>query len=156
MKCKTSSNIEIICPFLRLLSATVILISCALSSFAHNTAGIPLELQRIAPFAIKVTYDKTSNIFFSGAIRYVDLGSGELIAGKTEGSDNVLRVKASVNDFEPETNFSVITNNGSFYIFDVHYSANPDTLSYNLCKVNQAGQKAGADIHIFKTIAALR
>ncbi|GAA6765684.1 conjugative transposon protein TraN [Flavobacterium sp. CGRL1] len=133
---------------IKIISGIVMLINCALSSFAQNTAGMPLELERLEPFAIKVTYDKTCHIIFPAAIRYVDLGSEYLIAGKAEGSENVLRVKASVNGFEPETNFSVITNDGSFYSFDVHYSDRPDTLSYNLCKVRSPDEKAGAE-HVF-------
>lgn len=65
---------------------------------------------------MEVTYDKTSHLIFPTAIRYVDLGSEYLIAGKAEDAENVLRVKASVRDFEPETNFSVITNDGRFIV----------------------------------------
>lgn len=134
--------------YIKILSGIVMLINCALSAFAQNTASIPLELQRIESFEIKVTYDKTSHIIFPAAIRYVDLGSEYLTAGKAEGSENVLRVKASVKGFEPETNFSVITNEGSFYSFNVQYRDHPDTLSYNLCKVHNPAQEAGAE-HVF-------
>ncbi len=81
---------------------------------------------------MEVTYDKTSHLIFPTAIRYVDLGSEYLIAGKAEDAENVLRVKASVKDFEAETNFSVITNDGCFYSFNVYYSSYPEALSYDL------------------------
>ncbi|MDV3630053.1 conjugative transposon protein TraN, partial [Elizabethkingia anophelis] len=62
-------------------------------------------------------------MIFPSKIRYVDLGSEYLIASKAEGLDNVLRIKASVRNFESETNLSVITEDGKFYNFDVFYSA---------------------------------
>ena len=77
----------------------------------------------IPPYGIEVTYDKTVHIIFPSAIRYVDLGSQNLIAGKADGAENVLRVKATVRDFHAETNMSVITENGSFYTFNVKYAA---------------------------------
>lgn len=136
----------------KILSAIIMLINGALSSFAQNTAGATLELQGIAPYEIKVTYDKTSHIIFPAAIRYVDLGSDCLIASKAEGSENVLRVKAAVEGFGQETNFSVITNEGSFYSFDVHYSARPETLSHNLCKMSSTAQKSGAENVLFEEL----
>ena len=66
---------------------------------------------------LDVTFDKTVHLIFPSAIRYVDLGSQNIIAGKAEDSENVLRVKASVKDFETETNMSVICEDGSFYAF---------------------------------------
>ena len=84
----------------------------ALSS-AQNTVD-KLTLGKIEPYKMEVTYDKTTHLIFPTAIRYVDLGSDYLIAEKAEDAGNVLRIKASVRDFEPETNFSVITNDGRF------------------------------------------
>ena len=78
-----------------------------------------LDKAKIIPYWLSVTYDKTSHMIFPSKIRYVDLGSEYLIASKAEGLDNVLRIKASVRNFESETNFSVITEDGKFYNFDV-------------------------------------
>ncbi|KAB6104127.1 DUF4138 domain-containing protein, partial [Bacteroides xylanisolvens] len=39
------------------------------------------------------------------------------IAGKADGAENVIRVKATVRNFPNETNMSVITEDGSFYTF---------------------------------------
>ena len=63
----------------------------------------------IPPHGLEVTYDKTVHILFPAAVRYVDLGSPNLIAGKADGAENVIRVKATVKDFKSETNMSVIT-----------------------------------------------
>ena len=71
----------------------------------------------IPPYGLEVTYDKTTHIIFPAAVRYVDLGSPNLIAGKADGSENVIRVKATVKNFRDETNMSVITESGSFYTF---------------------------------------
>ena len=71
----------------------------------------------IPPHGLEVTYDKTVHVIFPAAVRYVDLGSPNLIAGKADGAENVIRVKATVRDFRAETNMSVITEDGSFYTF---------------------------------------
>ena len=72
------------------------------------------------------------HLFFPSAIRYVDLGSQNIIAGKAEDAENVLRVKASVKDFETETNMSVICEDGSFYAFSVKYADEPEKLSIEM------------------------
>ena len=71
----------------------------------------------IPPHGLEVTYDKTVHIIFPAEVRYVDLGSPDLIAGKADGAENVIRVKATVRNFPNETNMSVITEDGSFYTF---------------------------------------
>ena len=53
----------------------------------------------IPPYGLEVTYDKTTHIIFPSAVRYVDLGSPNLIAGKADGSENVIRVKATRKNF---------------------------------------------------------
>lgn len=71
----------------------------------------------VLPYGLDVTFDKTVHLIFPSAVRYVDLGSQNIIAGKAEDAENVLRVKAAVKDFETETNMSVICEDGSFYAF---------------------------------------
>ena len=86
----------------------------------------------IPPYGLEVTYDKTTHIIFPAAVRYVDLGSPNLIAGKADGSENVIRVKATVKNFRDETNMSVITESGSFYTFNVKYSDEPLLLNIEM------------------------
>ena len=114
------------------LWAFALTIGLAVNSFAQDSIRTSLALGKIEPYKMEVTYDKTSHLIFPTAIRYVDLGSEYLIAGKAEDAENVLRVKASVRNFEPETNFSVITNDGRFYSFSVYYSSYPEATSYDL------------------------
>ena len=86
----------------------------------------------IPPHGLEVTYDKTVHILFPAAVRYVDLGSPNLIAGKADGAENVIRVKATVKDFRSETNMSVITEDGSFYTFNVKYADEPLILNVEM------------------------
>ena len=71
----------------------------------------------VPPHGLEVTYDKTVHVIFPAEVCYVDLGSPNLIAGKADGAENVIRVKATVRNFPNETNMSVITEDGSFYTF---------------------------------------
>jgi len=86
----------------------------------------------IPPHGLEVTYDKTVHIIFPAAVRYVDLGSPNLIAGKADGAENVIRVKATVKNFRQETNLSVITEDGSFYTFNVKYANEPLLLNVEM------------------------
>jgi len=102
---------------------------------------VSMEHARLEPFRMQVTYSKTTHVIFPSSIRYVDLGSDLLVANKAEPIGNVLRVKSAVRDFEEETNFSVITEDGKFYSFDVLYSAYPEILSYDLVKMQRSIEK---------------
>ncbi|WP_299182961.1 conjugative transposon protein TraN [uncultured Chryseobacterium sp.] len=134
--------------------AFALILGFAAQSYAQDSATTktPLALGKIEPYRMEVTYDKTSHLIFPTAIRYVDLGSEYLIAGKAEDAENVLRVKASVRDFEPETNFSVITNDGRFYSFDVYYSSYPEALSYDLLTMQKAVDKANGNDVLFEEL----
>lgn len=102
-----------------------------LSAQNDHTKVIP-ENNVIASYCLEVTYDKTVHLIFPSGIAYIDLGSPNIIAGKAEGAENVIRVKAAVKDFSGETNFSVITDEGSFYSFIVNYSDNPEKLNIEM------------------------
>ena len=86
----------------------------------------------IPPYGLEVTFDKTVHIIFPSAITYVDLGSNNIIAGKAGNSENVIRVKASVRNFEVETNMSVITEEGSYYTFNIKYADEPEKLNVEM------------------------
>lgn len=87
----------------------------------------PLTFNRmIPPYALEVTFSKTVHIIFPSAIRYVDLGSADLLAAKADGAENVLRVKAALRDFSRESNLAVITEDGSYYTFNVKYADEPE------------------------------
>lgn len=86
----------------------------------------------IPPYGLEVTFNKTVHLIFPAAIRYVDLGSADIIAGKADGSENVLRVKAALRDFSRETNLAVITEDGSYYTFNVKYADEPTKLNIEM------------------------
>jgi conjugative transposon TraN protein len=86
----------------------------------------------IPPYGVEVSFNKTVHIIFPAAVSYVDLGSSDIIAGKADGSENVIRIKAAVQGFEKETNFSVITEDGSFYSFNVKYADEPEKLNFEM------------------------
>ena len=86
----------------------------------------------VLPYGLEVTFEKTVHLIFPAAIRYVDLGSQNIIAGKADDAENVLRVKAAVREFETETNMSVICEDGSFYAFSVKYADEPEKLSIEM------------------------
>ena len=132
--------------------AIALILGFAVQSFAQDSIRTPLALGKIEPYKMEVTYDKTSHLIFPTAIRYVDLGSEYLIAGKAEDAENVLRVKATVRDFEPETNFSVITNDGRFYSFNVYYSSYPEAISYDLLTMQKAVDKANGNDVLFEEL----
>lgn len=99
--------------------------------FQGMSRAIP-EGRVILPYGLEVTFEKTVHLIFPSPIRYVDLGSNNLIAGKAEDAENVLRVKAAVKDFETETNMSVICEDGSFYAYNVKYADEPEKLSVEM------------------------
>ena len=88
--------------------------------------------QIIAPHLIEVTFSKTVHILFPSEVKYVDLGSYDIIADKATGAENVVRIKSAVKGFEGETNFSVITADGCFYSFNVVYKNEPAQLSIEM------------------------
>ncbi|WP_407480242.1 conjugative transposon protein TraN [Elizabethkingia miricola] len=134
------------------LWAFALTIGLAVNSFAQDSIRTSLALGKIEPYKMEVTYDKTSHLIFPTAIRYVDLGSEYLIAGKAEDAENVLRVKASVRNFEPETNFSVITNDGRFYSFSTYYSSYPEATSYDLLTMQKSVDRTNGNDVLFEEL----
>lgn len=96
----------------------------------------------IPPHGLEVTYGKTVHILFPAEVRYVDLGSPNLIAGKADGAENVIRVKSTVKGFQGETNMSVITEDGCFYTFNVRYADEPLLLNVEMTDIIHDGESA--------------
>lgn len=93
----------------------------------------------IPPYALEVTFSKTVHIIFPAAIRYVDLGSADLLAAKADGAENVLRVKAALHFFR-ESNLAVITEDGAYYTFNVKYADEPVKLSIEMADFIRDGE----------------
>jgi len=113
----------------------------------------PLTFDKmIAPYALEVTFSKTVHIIFPAAIRYVDLGSTDLLAAKADGTENVLRVKAAQRNFSRESNLSVITDDGSYYSFNVKYADEPVKLSVEMSDIihnSGAGTSRGNNTDVY-------
>ncbi len=88
----------------------------------------------IPPYGLEITVEKTTHIIFPSPVVYVDLGSEEILASTSEVATNVLRVKSAtdLSEYEWESNLSVITEDGSFYTFNVKYRTEPDKLSIEM------------------------
>ena len=100
---------------------------------AHATAKVMQDgPQQIEPRKIEAGFTKTVHILFPSPVTYIDIGSMDIIAGKADGAENVVRVKAAVRNFAAETNLTVITEDGGFFTFDVYYAENPAVSTLNL------------------------
>ncbi len=86
----------------------------------------------IPPHALEVCYEKTTHIIFPSEIVYCDLGNENLVAGLADGAKNVLRVKSAFKSFKQETNLSVITDDGSYYSFNVKFAKEPLLLNIEM------------------------
>lgn len=103
------------------------------------------SLQGLTPRTIEVGFTKTVHILFPAPVTYIDIGSMAIIAGKADGAENVVRVKAAVRDFAEETNLTVITEDGGFYTFDARYAENPTTSTIEIAAAESpATQPASA------------
>ena len=96
---------------------------------AQTTQETPAEIR---PQRIEAGFTKTVHILFPSPVTYIDIGSMDIIAGKADGAENVVRVKAAVRNFAAETNLTIITEDGGFFTFDVHYAENPAVSTLNL------------------------
>ena len=63
-----------------------------------------------------------------------------------------MRIKATVRDFEEETNFSVITDDGRFYNFNVFYSAYPASMNYDLLTMQKASDRENGNDVLFEEL----
>ncbi len=101
--------------------------------------------QELTPRTIEVGFTKTVHILFPAPVTYIDIGSMAIIAGKADGAENVVRVKAAVRDFAEETNLTVITEDGGFYTFDARYAENPTSSTIEIAAAESpAAQPASA------------
>ena len=87
----------------------------------------------VKSYNIQVAFNKTVHIIFPSEVKYVDLGSSDIIAAKTP-AQNVIRIKSAVERFETPTNLTVICDDGTLFSFNVTYSDKPSALNINLAE----------------------
>ena len=114
--------------------ALIVAAITAVKVTARTTPETPAEIR---PLRIEAGFTKTVHILFPSPVTYIDIGSMDIIAGKADGAENVVRVKAAVRNFAAETNLTVITEDGGFFTFDVHYAENPVVSTLNLTVQDQ-------------------
>ena len=117
----------------------------ALMAAAQVTAQTAPEAPaEIRPLRIEAGFSKTVHILFPSPVTYIDIGSMDIIAGKADGAGNVVRVKAAVRNFAAETNLTVITEDGGFFSFDVHYAENPAVSTIDISALKQPAVENGS------------
>lgn len=105
-------------------SSMMWLLIFSFSSFAQT----PIE-----SFPVQISFYKTTNLVFRYAIKSVDRGSGEVLAQKAKGIENILQLKAATQNFIA-TNLSVITADGKLYSFMLSYASDPALLNISFVK----------------------
>jgi conjugative transposon TraN protein len=85
----------------------------------------------IAQTSLCISTDKTTSLVFPFAIRHVDRGTESVLVQPIKEVPTILLLKAASKDF-PETNLSVITDDGSIYSFVVCYEKKPAVWVYHL------------------------
>lgn len=98
-----------------------------------NKYLLPIAQKAIrGSYPLEVSYFKTTHIIFPSKIRDFDAGSESVIATIPPTISNVLRVKAGKKDFLEETNMTIMTEDGGYFSFVVHYNENPDVYNINI------------------------
>jgi len=83
------------------------------------------------PASLCISKDKTTSLIFPFAIRHVDRGTKDVLVQQVKEADNILLVKAAIENFS-ETNLSVVTDDGSVYSFVVNFDNKPPVWIYHL------------------------
>lgn len=84
-----------------------------------------------AQTSLCISTDKTTSLVFPFPIKHVDRGTQAVLAQQVKDAPAVLLVKAGNRNF-PETNLTVVTEDGSLYSFQVRYDGNPAQLTFRL------------------------
>lgn len=84
-----------------------------------------------AQTSLCISTEKTTSLVFPFAILHVDRGTKSVLVQPVKESPTILLVKAAFKGF-PETNLSVVTEDGSVYTFVICYDNNPAQWVYHL------------------------
>ena len=117
-------------------SVVLVKVIAGLLFFLNTHAQVVNDLPHpeiIPSLTLLICFNKTTNLIFPFKIKSIDRGSKDLLVQKAKGVENVLQLKAAIENFE-ETNLSVITSDGRLYSFVVNYSSNPGTLNLHFVK----------------------
>lgn len=95
---------------------------------AQSVGNVSLKPAFIQPYRVEISSNKTSNIIFPYGVKSADRGSNDILAQVAKGTENILQVKAAVENFK-QTNLSVVTADGRFYSFVLNYVSDPSVLN---------------------------
>jgi conjugative transposon TraN protein len=97
---------------LKLLIITFIILTAASAQAQFNTEAEYTNVQ--------LSYLKTTSILFPYSIKSLDIGSRDVLVQKAKGMENILLLKAGVQNFK-QTNLTVVTSDGRLYVFLLDY-----------------------------------
>lgn len=97
---------------LKLLIITFIILTAASVQAQFNTGAEYTNIQ--------LGYSKTTSILFPYPIKSLDIGSREVLVQKAKGVENILLLKAGMQNFK-QTNLTVVTSDGQLYVFVLDY-----------------------------------
>lgn len=89
---------------------------------------------------IEISFFKTTSIVFPYPIKSVDKGSSEVLVQKAKGVDNILLVKAGMENFK-QTNLTVVTADGRMYGYILNYDELCPVLSLAADKSESTGRE---------------
>jgi len=97
---------------LKLLIITFIILTAASAQAQFNTEAEYTNVQ--------LSSLKTTSILFPYSIKSLDIGSRDVLVQKAKGMENILLLKAGVQNFK-QTNLTVVTSDGRLYVFLLDY-----------------------------------
>lgn len=98
-------------------------------SFAQRNSDF--ETSAIPSSSLQISDQMTTNLIFPQAIKSVDRGNRNILVQISNEVKNILQVKAENSDL-PNSNLTVITEDGAFYSFEVEYKQHPQELNMDI------------------------
>lgn len=83
------------------------------------------KLEELEAIPLEIGYEKTLHLIFPTEVKYLSTGNDNILAEKVAARPNIVRVIASEEGFDGETNLSVVTGDTKFYSYAIRYSPNP-------------------------------
>ncbi|MBS7230958.1 conjugative transposon protein TraN [Flavobacterium psychroterrae] len=106
------------------------------SQFMATTIAKPKEDFK----SIGISFSKTTSIIFPYSIKSIDKGSTEILVQKAKGAENILLLKAGVQNFR-QTNLTVITADAKLYGFVINYDEECPVLNFMVDKAQSVDQE---------------
>ncbi len=125
-----------------LMITGILLLYINVAAFAQ-TKSQSVKASIIEPYKLTITHTKTTNLIFAYPIKSVDKGSRDILVQKASGIENILQVKAALENF-PETNLTVVTSDGKLYSFIVNYAKTPASLNFQFANQIDKSQPTAA------------